>query len=86
MKILMTKPLRTLFIALTMSATALVTVAPLQPVLAQTRALPDFTDLVERVGPSVVNIRTTQRVSTGGQQTGQMDEQMQEFFRRFFGV
>jgi len=50
------------------------------------RGLPDFTDLVERVGPSVVNIRTTQRVSTGGQQTGQMDEQMQEFFRRFFGT
>ncbi len=50
--------------------------------------LPDFTELVERVGPSVVNIRTTQRVVVGGSQQGadQMDEQMQEFFRRFFGT
>jgi len=26
--------------------------------------LPDFTDLVDKVGPAVVNIRTTTRVST----------------------
>ncbi len=34
--------------------------------LAQTavvRNLPDFTDLVEQVGPSVVNIRTTEKVT-----------------------
>ena len=30
---------------------------------AQARALPDFTDLVEQVGPSVVNIRTTEKVT-----------------------
>ena len=30
--------------------------------LAQARALPDFTDLVEQVGPSVVNIRTLEKV------------------------
>ncbi|MEY4430007.1 MAG: hypothetical protein RLZZ182_2696 [Pseudomonadota bacterium] len=48
--------------------------------------LPDFTQLVERVGPSVVNIRTTQRVSVGGAEANPMDEQMQEFFRRFFGT
>jgi len=28
---------------------------------AQNRTLPDFTDLVEQVGPSVVNIRTIER-------------------------
>ena len=28
---------------------------------AQTRELPDFADLVERTGPAVVNIRTTER-------------------------
>lgn len=49
--------------------------------------LPDFTQLVERVGPSVVNIRTTQRVQAadGGEFPPGMDEQMQEFLRRFFG-
>jgi serine protease Do len=49
------------------------------------RGLPDFADLVDQVGPAVVNIRTTARVRTGrsGPQT---DEDMQEFFRRYFGV
>jgi serine protease Do len=48
--------------------------------------LPDFTDMVERAGPAVVNIRTTAKVrSNGGLPRGE-DEEMQEFFRRFFGV
>ena len=51
---------------------------------AQARELPDFTELVERVGPAVVNIRTAERrgasAAAGG---GEMDEQMREFFRRF---
>ena len=46
--------------------------------------LPDFTELVERVGPAVVGVRTTERARTvmrsGG---GEIDEDMQEFFRRF---
>ncbi len=48
--------------------------------------LPDFTDLVDKVGPAVVNIRTTERVKQmqqGG--AGSEEEEMQEFFRRFFG-
>ena len=48
--------------------------------------LPDFTDLVDRVGPAVVNIRTTERskaMQSGA--PGSEDEEMQEFFRRFFG-
>lgn len=47
--------------------------------------LPDFSPLVERVGPSVVNIRTTEKVSysPGSGATGGMDEEMLEFFRRF---
>lgn len=50
-------------------------------------ALPDFADIVDRTGPGVVNIRTTERVKTGQPQTGGPDdEEMQEFFRRFFGV
>ena len=67
-------------LALTASATFL----PVEPVHAQTRTLPDFTDLVDQVGPSVVNIRTVEKVVQRGG-NGEMDEEMQEFFRRFFG-
>ena len=67
-------------LALTASATFL----PVEPVHAQTRTLPDFTDLVDQVGPSVVNIRTVEKVAQRGS-NGEMDEEMQEFFRRFFG-
>ena len=51
---------------------------------ASVRTLPDFTDLVEQVGPSVVNIRTMEKVKTGGPGGGN-EEEMQEFFKRFFG-
>jgi serine protease Do len=49
------------------------------------RGLPDFTELVEQVGPSVVNIRTMATVVTSPSQGGP-DEEVQELFRRFFGV
>ncbi|MFG6456893.1 DegQ family serine endoprotease [Roseateles sp. BYS96W] len=52
------------------------------PAIAQPRELPDFSELVERVGPAVVNIRTAEKVKLADTQGG-MDEQMQEFFRRF---
>jgi serine protease Do len=52
------------------------------PALAQARDLPDFTELVERVGPAVVNIRTSEKVKMSESQA-EMNEQMQEFFRRF---
>ena len=45
--------------------------------------LPDFSDLIEKAGPAVVNIRTTERVRLG--QGGPGEEEMQEFLRRFFG-
>jgi len=57
---------------------------PPTPAHAQARVLPDFTDLVDQVGPSVVNIRTVEKV-TQRSGSGEMDEEMQEFFRRFFG-
>jgi serine protease Do len=82
-KPLMLKTLRTIFVALTMTATAFVAVSPLQPAMAQARALPDFTDLVDLVGPSVVNIRTMEKVSLRTAQGGQGEEDMMEFFRRF---
>ena len=62
-------------------------VAGLSNANAQLRGLPDFTELVEQVGPSVVNIRTLERVaarpSAGSGNGGNLDEEMQEFFRRF---
>nr|WP_228767922.1 DegQ family serine endoprotease [Limnohabitans sp. DM1] len=50
------------------------------------RGLPDFTELVEQVGPSVVNIRTLEKVRVGTPAPGSPDDEMQELFRRFFGV
>ncbi|WP_422843503.1 DegQ family serine endoprotease [Acidovorax sp. M2(2025)] len=49
---------------------------------AAARGLPDFTDLVDQVGPSVVNIRTVEKASSRANANG-MDEEMLEFFRRF---
>ena len=69
--------------ALALALGAAASFAPVGPAVAQTRTLPDFTDLVEQVGPSVVNIRTIERVTQRG--TPEMDAEMQEFFRRFFG-
>ncbi len=61
-----------------------------QPVPASSaplvRGLPDFTELVEQVGPSVVNIRTLEKVRQPEPGSGGPDEEMQELFRRFFGM
>lgn len=77
-----------LAVALAIAGTA--AILPTAPVSAQSapqpRSLPDFTELVEAVSPAVVNIRTTERVRAPAAGAGQMDEEMQEFFRRFFGV
>jgi serine protease Do len=61
--------------------------APAAPVPVQTpapamRALPDFTGLVETVGPAVVNIRVSEKIKApaGGQK---LDPNIEEFFRRF---
>ncbi len=50
---------------------------------AQGRGLPDFTELVDQVGPSVVNIRTLEKVSARAADDNGADEEMLEFFRRF---
>ena len=60
------KALRSLFMAATVTATAFVAVSPVQPAMAQVKGLPDFTDLVDQVGPSVVNIRTLEKLSADG--------------------
>ncbi|MEJ5991026.1 DegQ family serine endoprotease [Ramlibacter sp. PS3R-8] len=85
---------RGLVVALAIAGAAAFT--PVPPAHAQSapqpRSLPDFTDLVDQVGPAVVNIRTLERSrvagSAGGGREGgsSQDEEMQEFFRRFFGV
>lgn len=55
------------------------------PVLV--KGLPDFTELVERVGPAVVSIRTTQRVVERDEEgDDEAQAQMREFFKRFFGA
>ncbi|MDH6169719.1 serine protease Do [Variovorax boronicumulans] len=77
--------LRSGVLAFALALTAGATFLPVEPVHAQTRTLPDFTDLVDQVGPSVVNIRTVEKVAQRGTGNGEMDEEMQEFFRRFFG-
>ena len=58
---------------------------------AQSVVLPDFTELVDRVGPAVVNIRTTERRNNvamgggggGGGGGGEVDPNIEEFLRRF---
>jgi len=67
--------------ALVLTAAGLLPVSP--AVAQQSRGLPDFTDLVEQVGPSVVNIRTLEKVTTRPGADNDMDEDMLEFFRRF---
>jgi serine protease Do len=50
---------------------------------AQTVQLPDFTELVERVGPAVVNIRTLEKSKAAASGSGEVDPSVEEFFRRF---
>ena len=45
----------------------------------------DFTELVEKTSPAVVNIRTTQKVVIN-QGVNPAEQQMQELWKRFFGV
>ncbi|MFY9513034.1 MAG: DegQ family serine endoprotease [Rubrivivax sp.] len=49
---------------------------------APTIQLPDFSELAERVGPSVVNIRTTERSRNRAGREGSNPD-LEEFFRRF---
>ena len=44
--------------------------------------LPDFSELAERVSPTVVNIRTTERRASGAS-PHEIDPNIEEFFRRF---
>jgi serine protease Do len=75
------KPWRSLTVASLFAVFAATALLPATSAHAQVRTLPDFTDLVEQVGPSVVNIRTSEKVKAAS--AGGVDEQMLEFFKRF---
>ena len=55
--------------------------APAAPLVT---GLPDFTDLIDKVGPAVVNIRTTEKVKQAQAVPGEDD--MQDLLRRYFGI
>ena len=76
------KPMRCWMTAGLLAIASSAALLPAEPAWAQARTLPDFTDLVEQVGPSVVNIRTLEK-SKAASAGGGVDEQMLEFFRRF---
>lgn len=81
------KPQRVLMIALNMllAFAAVITFAMSSAGSASARELPDFTELVEKFGPSVVNVSTKARPNARAQGGLQLDENdpMYEFFRRF---
>jgi serine protease Do len=74
---------RGLVAAMTLSLAVTFAALQPQPALAQARVLPDFTDLVEQTGPSVVNIRTTEKAKNLGRGGAQVDPNLEEFFKRF---
>jgi len=51
--------------------------------VAQVQGLPDFTELVEKQGPAVVNVSTTSAARSGPQSPVPEDDPFYEFFRRF---
>lgn len=77
------KVLHSFFMTAALAGTVFVAALPVQSAMAQVRGLPDFTDLVDQVGPSVVNIRTLEKVGNRSQQGAPGEEEMLEFFKRF---
>ena len=76
-------PKQSLWLAAALAALTIGVTAPWPTAArAQQVVLPDFSELAERVGPSVVNIRTMERASSrnGGVE---IPPGMEEFFRRF---
>ncbi len=58
--------------------------AQLPPAAGTVAGLPDFTSLVERYGPAVVNINTLQKLPETGEFPGAMEgDPIYEFFKRF---
>jgi len=74
---------RRALVVLAITLAGAVNLLHVHPVTAQTVALPDFTTIVEKAEPAVVNIRTTAKVSARAQAQGGQDPY--EMFRHFFG-
>ena len=55
------------------------------PAAGNAQGLPDFTELVDKVGPAVVNIRTLERGRQARAGSGDPEDDMAELLRRFFG-
>ena len=53
------------------------------PATTRAAAMPDFTSLVERVGPTVVNVTTSRTVGVASRMQGAPGDPLSEFFRRF---
>lgn len=84
MKSMQLKLLRTFWVVASLCLPLVGAMLPVASASAQgVRGLPDFTDLVDQVGPSVVNIRTLEKVSARVPSGGPNEEEMLEFFRRF---
>ena len=74
-------PARAAFLVLMLLALLAGMLGAAKPVQAQ--SLPDFTELVERVGPAVVNIRTLERANNGATAgRPELDPNIEGFFRR----
>src|SRR5688572_32255376 len=72
--------------AVVLSATAQVPAPSAAPAPQMVTGLPDFTTLVDAVGPAVVSIEANIGGGAGANQPAlEDDEEMPEFFRRFFG-
>ncbi len=52
---------------------------------AQAASLPDFTTLVEKYGPAVINVSTTQKINHPSMNRGEGEGQGGDLFRHFFG-
>ena len=57
--------------------------APAPPAEPLVRALPDFTPLVERYGPAVVNVEVVEKPQPGGGPGLSPNDPLYDFFRRF---
>lgn len=79
------KSLMTLLVVLSLgpAATAQAQSAGTAALSATVRGLPDFADLVEKVGPAVVNIRTVEKRDPNASARSEAEDPMAEFFRRF---